>query len=388
MTALNSSALAGDVTGVIALPLTNQAALTRKFFTPFNDNHATANTWRTSTDGTTWTTVTTGQKPGQDEDWGATGTTLPVHGVKWATLQNKIYFPGHAYKDVAGTNPTVNVFDGTTSAILCSIPPNPNTPTTTPIAIFSIVPYSSTQLLVSTYDSTTGNGRSRVMLLDIQTGSLTQLGAETDITSMIVQPFVIGGRVWIGTHNNGGAAASTVRWTRPGDPTWVTDHTTAAGLGYCTGMTSFLGNIYAAWGADVSTSAVIKQRTSDGVWSTVHTSDGTGAGNYCGPLITSKDGLTVYAYRWSVSGGVAPIGRILKSTNGTTWTQDYDAGGTSGESQSGQPILDPDDSGLIWWVLTDVTGTGTGSLLRNNAGTYTNVDETTTQRGPICWLKV
>ena len=387
MTALNSSALAGDVTGVIALPLTNQAALARKFYIPYNDNNVGSNTWRTSTDGTTWTSVTTGAKPQQDEDLGAVGLLLGGAALRWTTLENKIYFPGHAYKTTS-TNPTVDVFDGTTSAVLAQIPPNPNTATTTPIGIFSIVPYSKTQLLVSTFDSTTGNGRSRVMILDIQTGSLAQLGPETDIQSMILQPFVIAGRVWIGTYNNGGSAASTVRWIRPGDPTWTTDHTTSTALGYCYGMTSFLGNIYAGFGADAGTSAVIKQRTSDGVWSTVHTSDGTGASNYCGPLITSKDGLTAYAYRWSVSGGAAPIGRVLKSTDGASWTQDYDAGGVAGESQSGQPILDPDDSGFVWWALTDVTGTSAGSLLRNNAGTYTNVDEQTTGRGPICWLRV
>lgn len=391
---LNATPLDGAVTGVVGVALPDRSLLARKFYLPYSDAAASNITWRTSTDTVTWTDITTGSKPQQRGDLGATiGVNLFSSGaLRWATLNNKIYYPAHDYVGLS-TYPTIHVFDGTNDYVLTYILPSPFSPTTVPIGILSIVPYSANALIVSTYDATGGVAHGRVLLLNVTNGQLTQIGPQTDLP-LCLCPLVYGGRIWISNYNGSGGSPSIVRWALIDDESWTIDKDmsdatfTDSSHGYTYGMASFKGDLYVGFGADVFGHGCIRKRSTIGTWTEVHTSDGTGGGNYCGPFIVSQDGLTLYAFQWSVSGGASPIGRILKTTDGTVWTQDYSAGDVSGVQHQGQPILDPDGSGDIIWCMFDASGVSTGRVVRNRAGVYSTRDTNLNYRGPICYLKV
>lgn len=385
-----TTGLNGAVAGALALPLPDNSALVRTFLAPINDLNASSNTFRRSTNGTVWANITTGLKAQQQESLGSGagfGYTFQASMLKWDTLNNRIYYPGEAYSGVG--NPTLNVFDGTNGFVLAAIPPNPTTPAQTPIGLLQVLTYSSTQVIFSTYDGAYGLGGGRVFIGNISTGELTQLGPETLLDAPAMGLLVYGNRIWIGTCNITGANASKVYSIRPGDAAWRLEHTTAANNGYCCGLVEFKGNIFAGWGSDAAGNGVIKKRTPDGVWSTTHTSDGTGAGNYCGPFVVSRDKTTLYAYRNSVSGGAAPKCRIMKSTDGSAWTLDYTA--LDAQSTTGVPILDPNGGSDVYWILKAADGQAANPIiLRNVAGVYTTVDApgTAILRGPMCWLKL
>lgn len=384
-----TAAMAGAGAGIVGVPLPDTSALTRTFYLPYNDAAASAINWRKSSDsGVTWSNIQLGTKPQQSADLGTVGGVFAAGLMRWATLNNKVYFAGRAGRLVGvGSNPTVNVFDGLSAYVLATIPPNPNSAGGFPYGVLSIVPYSANQLIFTTSDDTTApGGAARVFLLNINTGALQQLGPQTNLNGMLWFPFVYAGKIWIGTSNTSGGSASKVYWIRPGDTTWTLDFTSAVTEGYIYGMAAFKGDLYAGFGVDVGSSGKIKKRTTNGVWSNVHTSDGTGASNYCGPLITSLDGTAIYAFRWSVSGGAAPVGRILKSTDGAAWAQDYDAGSVAGSSMQGIPILDPNNSGDIYWCMFDPTNISPGRFVRNRAGVYTVLDTDSHFRGPISYL--
>ena len=385
MSKLTTGALAGAARGIIGLPLPDRSALTRFFYSPYDEHGgASGNFWFRSSDGTTWTALTTAAQPQQLSDLGGFGTAFGPGALTWCAHRDKIYYPGHDYSSGL---PSIHVFDGTTDFKLVNIPRN-SRDSTDPTGILSIVPYSTTELIVSTYDSNSGTGRGRVMLLDITNGQITVLGPETDLNGGIVlRPIVYQNKIWIGTHNRSGGASSTVRWIRPGDVTWTTDFTSGATKGYIYGFAIFKELLYAGFGSDVGGNGQIQARSAAGTWSVVHTSDGTGASNFCGPLITNRAGDKIYSFRNSVSGGANPINRILESTDGASWTLSLDLGNLATHSAPGYPILD--DNGDIYWMFFDPAGSGSGDIYRNVSGTWSGSLKTDSHlRGPISKIKV
>ena len=313
-----NTALAGAVTGIIALPLPDRSALTRTFYAPI-DSEA-ANFFRKSTNGTTWANSTNGSVPASRDDFGTFGTgsqELYSGAMRWAGFNNRLYYPGSDY--VAGTDlPTIHVWDGTTDYKFTEIPRNPNEAATIPRGVLSFVPYDENRLIVTTYDSTGGTGLGRVLLLNVNTGQWSQVGPETSLAGLPMNTAVWQGKIWTGLINLSGGSATTVRWARPEDATWTTDLTTPVTLGYVIDLAVFQGNLYIALAADVGDSAEIRKRTSDGTWSIVLTADGTGASNFLGPLIVNDDDTKIFAFWSSVSGGGAPTERISESSDGSS----------------------------------------------------------------------
>ena len=380
MDALNSSAMAGSVTGVIAVPKTDNSGLTRYFYAAIDN--AGANFFRKSSDGTTWASSTDGSVPAEDADQGSFGTgaqELYSGAMRWSGFRNKLWYPGSDYTPLT-TSPTIHVWDGTTDYKFADVPANPNTGATPPQAVLSIVPYSDTQLLISTYDDAGTLGRGRILLMDSNSGAFSQIGPETDLGGLPLNMCVWQGKIWTGLVNLAGGSASTVRWARPSDPTWTTDLTLPATLGYVIDLVVYRGNLYISTAADVGDSAEIRKRTSDASWSIVHTSDGTGANNFIGPFIVNLDGTTAFAMQSTVSGG-AKAAIILSTTDGTTWSEAYDidAEVSSAHAKAGMPVMDT--NGDIYWPLKS-SGSSDKIIKRTNAGTFSIVD-TADLRGPI-----
>ena len=135
LTKLNSSALAGTVTGMIGVPLPDRTALTSRLYVPIdNDVGGThdLDAFRTSTDGTSWSTVATSviPKPQEGERLGTFNNAgVFSAALRWASLNNKMYYAGNDYVATSDggtfTPPTIHVWDGTTDYILCEIPDSP-----------------------------------------------------------------------------------------------------------------------------------------------------------------------------------------------------------------------------------------------------------------------
>lgn len=375
MTRLNASALAGSVRGLIGLPLPDRTTLTRTFWLPLND--ASSNTFKKSTDGTSWVDQTTPTKAVREVNGGIeVAIAMGDYQRIWQGFADKLYYPGNDYTG-GTTAPTLHSWDGTTDLLIATIPDNPKE-ALRPKCITSLLPYSPTQLLVATADdgTGTGNGRTRILLLDLTSGTMQQIGQETDlIAGHIVGGLLLWqGRIWISFRNANGGIALTTYYARPGDATWTLDDSFGTAHGYCSGLVIFKGNLYQGSGADVGANGLIRKRTTGAVWSTEHTSDGTGAGNYCGPLIVAADESKIFAYRNSVSGGAAPQIRIMESTDGTTWSTSYDISANLSNSytRSGMPFRD--SNGDIYWPLSAGSVPSVGGLLkRTNAGAWSIV---------------
>ena len=380
LAALNGSALAGSVTGIVALPLPDRSGLTRYFYAAIDG--AAANFFRKSSDGTTWANSTDGSVPAERGDLGSFGTgaqELYSGALRWQGFKNKLYYPGSDYTPLTDP-PTIHVWDGTSDYKFADVPANPNTGSIPPQAVLSIVPYSDSQLLISTYDDAGTLGRGRILLMDTNTGSFYQLGPETDLGGLPMNMCVWQGQVWTGLVNLAGGSASTVRRIRPGDTAWTTDLTLPTSLGYVIDLVVYRGNLYISTAADVGDSAEIRKRTSDAVWSIVHTSDGTGANNFVGPFIVNLAGTTAFAMQSTVSGG-AKAAILLSTTDGTTWSEAYDidANVSTSHVHAGMPIMDT--NGDIYWPLKS-SGSGDKLIKRTNAGVFSIVD-TADLRGPI-----
>ena len=395
MTKLNSSALAGSVKGLVAMPFPDEFTTTRTFYAPIDD--ATTNTWRTSTDGASWLTITTAtlQEPANTSHSNGTGGIFQdtMRGsTPWVGFNHRIYFPGDDYTSSEDggttTNPTLYSWDGTTAVKLFEVPQSPYS-TLRCQAIVSIIPYGANELLLSCHDYDTADGavHTRVLLYSTVDGSLEQLGPETDILGSVVAMAVFQGRVWIAPTNFVIGATLNIAWIRPGDPAWTTDTAFEAAAIGGVGMAEFLGDLYVGTHSSAATDAFIKKRTTaTAAWSTVKSADGSGTGQRLGPLIVDAAGTTILAWYNSVD-GTGVLQRILSSTDGTTWSTDLDvvADLGAGYNVPGVPYLDSDDS--IYWAIRKSDNTGFIKK-RTSAGTWSTVDTINNLRGPIVALKV
>jgi hypothetical protein len=397
---LNSSALAGALRGLIALPYPDNFTVARTFYAPIDD--VTTNTWRTSTTGAaaSWATITTATlnkaQTAIHDPGAASAMSGGFRGVAhWLALNHKIYFPGDDYNTNsevgADTLPTLYSWDGTTSTLLRRVPGDANLLTNIAKGISTIAPYSATEMLIATWgeNSSTAKSHACLFLYSLVDGSLTQLGPETDLIHQLIRAIIVyNGRIWIAPeYYNVTGQTISIKWLRPGDAAWTTDANFEAidvgGISLC----EFLGDLYMGTHSSIAVVARIRKRTvGTGAWSTVKSTDGTGVGQYCGPLIKTADGLTLLAF-YHTGNGTGPTDRILKSTDGSSWSTDLDIDADlgAGYAVSGVPFLDSD--GSIYWPLRKSDNTGFIKK-RTSAGVWSTVDTIANLRGPILPLKV
>ena len=395
MSKLNSSALAGSVKGLIALPLPSEFTTTRTFYAAIDD--ATTNSWRRSTDGATWATITTSTLRKAATTAHANGAGHTWEGVargvvNWASFGQKIYFPGDDYttSEDGGTTtgPTVYSWDGTTESKLFTVPTSPFADDNA-LAITSIIPYSSSDLIVAVadYNTAAADAHTRILLYDTVTGSLEQVGAGTNIVGNSFVPYVYQGRIWVAAVNFEIATTIAVMWARPGDSTFTSDANFEAAAVGGISMVEFLGSLYLGTHSSAATVARIRKRTAaTAAWSNVVSTDGSGTGQYAGPLIVDSAGTTLLSYI-NYGNGTAPLIRIIKTTDGTTWSTDLDvvADLGAGFTVSGFPYTD--SNGDIYWPLRKADNTGFIKK-RTSAGTWSTVDTIANLRGTMQALKV
>lgn len=391
--AINATPLAGPVVGGLGIPLPDRSALQRVFYLPLN---AGTVRWQTSTDGILWTNAAQPAACVTEAKIGLEAGGIPVadYPMIWQGFRDQLYYPADDYVVAGPALPSIHAWDGHDDVTIARVPPNPHGGVTGGFGVTSLVPYSPSQMLVAVADrNSAGQGRARVLLLDLRNGGLAQLGPDTDLDSGRIVAGLVRwqGRVWISGINGSGGGPLTTYVIRPGDRTWKLDDSFSTAHGYCAGLVVFRGELYQASGADVGAHGLIRRRTNAGAWSTVYTSDGTGGGNYVGPLIVTADGARILAYQNSVTGGAAPQVRIVESTDGAVWTLAYDLSGALNNTygRSGLPYLD-DDGAIYWPIASGGGGLGGGGLVRRtNAGAWSVVlSGLSTVRGPLGIIRI
>jgi hypothetical protein len=353
----------------------------------------TSNTFRTSTNGTSWSTLTTGTKCAEALTKLGTAIAPLSMPVRWASVNNRLYYPGNDYTatGASATPSTIYTFDGTTAYLLAQIPIHTSFNYGADFhGVVDIIPYSPTEMLVTTYDGNGATGRGRVMLLTVTTGQLTQLGPQTAVAGAPLALTVFQGKIYFGTFSTN-LTVSTIYWCRPGDATLTADALAMPAGEFPISMCVFKGDLYmgtsAAWPvANPISSHIKKLSASSRAWTNAQTNTGTGTANFIGPLILSSDSGTMYNMFYDAA-AVSPVIKIQSTTDGASWSTAYDIALNvgSGYFNSGTPVLD--SNGDIYWPVFD--SNQKMRLLRLASGVWSIVDSTANQyiRGPILWLR-
>lgn len=383
----NSTTLGGAIYGGISVPLPDPGLVTTTLYASLGT--ATSNTWATSSDGITWTAGTTPSVR-------AVGQTNRTIGINAHTcvmfpnsFRNALYYPSDSYT-VGTSDPSIQVWDGVTEYTLTYIPDSPIDGDESQFISGMTVHNGEIYVAVNDIGGVIPDKRGRVFHLDYQTGSLTQIGESfSSVTGDIANGyphtlFSFMGQLWTLADGLSGTPANVkVLRIRPFDETtWTVDSTTGLAA-YGFSGAAFKGNLYIGCEDADASAALLKKRTPAGVYSTVDTGvDGGASFDRYDSLIVHDGAL--YANYFSIGQTSA----IMRSTDGTTWTVDYDI-----EAQLGTTALLPGGcmsyGGALYFVLApDVQTATTGQIIRRTAaGSWSSV-YTGNLTGFIGWVKV
>lgn len=383
--ALNGVALAGSVLGLLGLNL--KTGYTRTIYAARGT--ATANTWRTSTDGTTWANIATPLAAADiDKFTDANGTR---DARRMAAIRNAIIYPGNAYTK-ATNNPPIVLWNGTDALTVGAVPVGPSATALTPA--FAIVDWltANGKLYLAVHDpgGSAPNLAGRVLSLDLQTGVMSQIatafGNATGEKS--------GGypcclcfyqnQLFVGLQgsNTTDGIGTVVRCYPTVDTTWTNDVATLSG--YPCSIAPFKGDLLVCTESSVSTGAKIYRRaaTTKAYVASFTSGGGAGGTGFCTSLIEYSG--AIYAVEYHTTG---PIIHIKTSTDGITFSTDRDVdatdGGVAGNYPAGTVVLDS----KLYYVFRATTASAVdGFIMQKASGTWTKVDAAVNLAGPLAVL--
>lgn len=369
MPRFSGSAMAGSVMGIVNVPLAAPSQITRYFFLALSTEDA--DTWARSTDGTTWTEVTS---PARAQSITHVVDAQHQYYVgKMATLNRKIYYFGNDY--VQGTtDPPVRVYDGTNDYELFRVPFNPAAGSATHTILGNTFCVHDGKLYMSVYDpgGAAPDTGGRVFEFDPDTGYITQVGnlwgngAGEVAGGMPYSLCSHNGMLWAGTYGLAGASTGRIYSIRPGiDTTWTLRVTTAAGAGWIISMASYKGELYYGTQGDAGSAALLRKRANDGTLSTIDTAPSTDAFNYFGGLTVFNSEL--YAAWVNLSPAVAKE-TLIRKWDGSAMSTDRDVATNDGARDVGQPLVY--GSTLYFPFKATSTAAADGFLLKKTGGTW------------------
>lgn len=276
--------------------------------------------------------IVTNGRPKNPREWDkvavfATGDAGAFGGSPQAacSYRNHLVYPADAY--VSGTDaPPIRIFDGSFDHELCKLPPTDSNGV--PLAVLSMLTANGT-IYLSTLDSgadaTDWSGR--VFQLDINSGTLTPIGAKFDSGNL---PYALcwhNGRLWVGS-NKGDGTPGNIYWFRPDiDDDWTLDYDlTGSTAGGACSMASFQGTLYVGTDNVSTARGKIVARDTAGAYTIVETGTVGAAAHvnngFYAMLPVTLDGVdTLYATYWN--NDVTPAAVIRASLNGVAWTTSY-----------------------------------------------------------------
>lgn len=370
LVALNGSALAGSVLGMVGLNL--KTTYTRTLYAGKGSEDAT--TFRKTTNGTSWSNSSTPLVPNRNSKF--TDANGERDARRIASFRNFIVYPYDTY--TKGTdNPILAIFDGTDALQLGAIPVGPSATTSTPA--FAIVDMVTANGIV--YFAVHDPGGSAPDL----TGRVMSLNLETGVIKQIATPFgpgtgeITGGyptclcfyqdQLWVGLQGNTttDAIGKIVRCYPTIDATWTSDIATLSG--FPCSLAVYKGDLYAGTQSSTSSAEKVYKRTATSrAWAASFTGVGAGASAFCTSLIVY--GTDLYAAQYHTT---APTIHI-KKWDGSSWTTDRDVDSVDGATAQmpGNAVILGSDLYYAFRALTD--GGNDGFVLRRSAGTWTKVD--------------
>ena len=369
---VNASALAGGVQAMSNVPF----AYPGSTFLMLALNTGETNAWDKSTDGASFSGLTTSQLQRYASIGKIpTGASSLFAASRPASFQRLFYYPGDNYT-LASTSPTVVVWDGTTAYEMFRIPTNPSAAAGTVPLWISDFFIADGLIYIAVYDSggTAPDKKGRVFEFDPTNGTLTQLGnAFGDGSGENTKgfPFCLAsylGQIFVGTYGISGNNLGRVYRILPGvDESWTLDLAATLHNGYFMSMAVYQGNLYVGTDADSSGTSIIQKRTSTGTWSTSFTAPASNV-SYCAGLIVYNNLLFACYYK---SGSAC----LIKKFDGSSWTTDLDVAATYALKPPASPYVFGSGVGDLYWPFmgseSSESSTAGFLLKRDSAGVWT-----------------
>src|SRR3990167_193086 len=369
LSVLNSSALAGSVTGMFGLPL--DTTYTRTLYAARQTEDS--NTWTRTTNGTSWTDTTSPIACNATDKF--TDNTNNLCARRAMSFKNFIIYGSDAYTQDTD-NPEIAIWDGTDAFTMTVIPLGPSGNGSPPFVITDWLTANGTIFIaVSDPGGSSPDLAGRVLSLDITTGVLRQIATgfgngtgEMTGGSPACLAFYMN-QLWVGL--NGSATTNgigkVVRCYPGIETAWTSDVSTL--VSHVTSLVAFKGDLYASTRSSVSGGATISKRSvTAGTWATQVTSGAgaDGTGHYdCLHVFSSA----LYAVEYHTT---TPLIHIVTSTDGASWSTSRDVDGSdSGVAGNlpGQAITY--DSNLYVSFMSTTTSATDGFVMRRASGTWT-----------------
>lgn len=384
-----NSALAGAVLGMLGLTL--KTTYVRTLYA--GRGTATASTFRTSTNGTTWVNSSAAPIPSANSKF--TDANGERDARRISSFRNFIVYPFNTY--TKGTdNPPLAIWDGTEGFTLLTIPVGPSATAATPA--FEIVDMltANGQIYMAIHDpgGSGANLAGRVMKLNLETGVLSQVAtpfgnAAGEVTGGYPRCLAFyKEQIWAGLQTNTTTdnIGKIVRCYPDIDQDWTSDVANLSGLP-CS-MAVYKGDLYCGVQTSAANQSQIYKRTATtNAWAASFTSAaGTADTGFCGSLIVYSGELYAVEY---YSGATDVV--HIKKWDGTTWTTDRDVDATDGVDPTnpqmpGNSVLGPNTDLLYAFRPSSGDTTADGFILRKASGTWTKVDDLVNLNGMLTVL--
>lgn len=387
--ALNSGALAGSVTGMIGLNL--KTSYVRTVYA--GRGSANANTFRTSTNGTSWADSATAPVPSRNSKF--TDANGERDARRISSFRNFIVYPYDTY--TKGTdNPPLAIWDGSEGFTLLTIPIGPSATAATPAFEIVDMLVANGQIYMAIHDpgGSGANLAGRVMSLNLESGVLKQIAtpfgnATGEITGGYPRCLAFyKEQLWAGLQTNTTTdnIGKIVRCYPDIDQDWTSDVSTLSGLP-CS-MAVYKGDLYCGvQSSAANNSAVYKRTATTNAWAASFTSAaGVADTGFCGSLVVYSTDLYAVEY---FSGATDVV--HIKKWDGTTWTTDRDVDAVDGVDATnpqmpGNSITGPNTDLLIAFRPSSGDGTADGFIMRKASGTWTKVDSSVNINGMLTVL--
>lgn len=331
-------------------------------------NASETNAFQFSTDGTTFSALTTAQlQQGLPISLlaGFAATLDPGNlffNQRAIGLGNRLYYAGNDYT-IGTTAPVLVVWNNTASFELLRIPTNPTSGGLVPVFISDIIQNNGLiYIAVMDQGGAAPNVKGRVMVFDPQAGLLSLVGnnfgngsGENTGGFPTAMCFWLG-RLFVGCNGISGSPAGVIYSILPGiEATWTLEKQFAAGDGYPLSLAVFNGELYAGMAVDNTGTATIRKRTSTGTWSVSLTAPSNNVSYYCGLTAFNSQFYAV----WFKTGSST----LVKRFNGSSWSTDLDVGVTYAIRTCGTPGV---FGGNLYFGFYNATGAAakTGFVLK------------------------
>ncbi|KKN24201.1 hypothetical protein LCGC14_0897320 [marine sediment metagenome] len=379
---LNSVAMQGKINGAIAVPVADESGKTQTLYVPLEVTSG-SNTWRKSTDGSSWSFVTTPQKVALDTKRVNAGLLNVTVWQGVASLDGKLYYATDQYTVDDGsppsTPPPIRVFDGTNDEPFFAVPYNPNVNDTGNSRLVLDIIAANKRIYFATADGTDGaDTHSRVFEGNPATGQVRQIGADfSGSGEAMIHLAWYNNRLWVGEGRQVGEISSI----RPGfDTAWTLEVTIASVT--ISSFAVFEGLLYCGLGPFTGNTPRTSVRSSLGAWTDTDTGGLSGTKTYTtGPLIVFNSKL--YAV---VNDGSTVL---VREYDGSSWSTDEDLTSTFPDLLEfpQQAVVFKDE---LYLVTAELGGSGSpganpGQVLKRTTGGTWTEEDTVSSRG---WIGV